>query len=81
MATKRPGSGWHGDPKGHAEAGRKGGETTAEAKGPEFYSEIGRKGGQASPTKFKEGSERAREAGRKGGESRGHDAGMEMNEE
>jgi len=64
---KQEGSGWHGDPEGHAEAGRKGGEATAQ-KGSEFYSEIGKKGGEASPGKFEEGSERAREAGRKGGQ-------------
>ena len=28
------------------EAGRKGGETVAREKGPEFYSEIGKKGGE-----------------------------------
>jgi len=28
------------------EAGRKGGEVTAERHGPQFYEEIGRKGGQ-----------------------------------
>ncbi len=28
------------------EAGRKGGETVREERGPEFYSEIGQKGGQ-----------------------------------
>ncbi len=28
------------------EAGRKGGETTSERYGPEFYEEIGHKGGQ-----------------------------------
>ncbi|MDP2671637.1 MAG: general stress protein [bacterium] len=67
--TKREGSGWHGDPEGHAEAGRKGGEKTASERGPEFYSEIGRKGGEASPTKFEKGSERARQAGRKGGQN------------
>lgn len=66
---KRQGSGWHGDPEGHAEAGRKGGQTTSRERGEEFYSEIGRKGGEASPTKFEKGSERAREAGRKGGEN------------
>lgn len=60
--------GWHGDPKGHAQAGRKGGEATAKKYGREFYEEIGQKGGEASPTKFKKGSQRAREAGRKGGQ-------------
>lgn len=64
---KRRGRGWHGDPDGHARAGRKGGLTTAARKGPSFYSRIGRLGGKASPTKFEEGSQRARSAGKKGG--------------
>lgn len=59
--------GWHGDPKGHAQAGRKGGNTVKEKYGVEFYETIGEQGGKASPTKFKKGSERAREAGRRGG--------------
>ena len=67
MTTR--GRGWHGDPEGHAKAGRKGGEKVSQERGPEFYSEIGRKGGEASPGKFEKGSQRAREAGRKGGES------------
>jgi len=65
MAKK--GRGWHGDSTGHAKAGRKGGLATKRNQGVEFYEDIGRKGGLASPTKFKEGSQRAREAGRKGG--------------
>lgn len=40
------------------EAGRKGGEKTAETHGPDFYSEIGRKGGsvknKGNKTKVKE---------------------------
>ncbi|HLV81347.1 MAG TPA: hypothetical protein VKT32_13765 [Chthonomonadaceae bacterium] len=39
------GRGWHGDPQGHAEAGRKGGE--AVSKDREHMAEIGRKGGEA----------------------------------
>lgn len=66
-----PGRGWHSDPEGHAQAGRKGGDATAKKYGPNFYEEIGRKGGQASPGKFKKGDKRAVEAGRKGGQSRG----------
>lgn len=64
------GRGWHGDPDGHAAAGRQGGETVSKERGPQFFSEIGKKGGEASGGKFKKGSERAREAGRKGGRSR-----------
>jgi general stress protein YciG len=37
------GPGWHGDPRGHAEAGRKGGEKTASK--PGHMAEIGRRGG------------------------------------
>ncbi len=36
--------GWHGDSKGHAKAGRKGGMITAKTHDESFYSEIGRKG-------------------------------------
>jgi hypothetical protein len=68
MPNKSDNRGWHGDPKGHAEAGRKGGETTSQKYGKEFYEEIGKEGGQSSPTKFKKGDKRAKEAGRKGGQ-------------
>lgn len=68
MADKKNSKrGWHGDPQGHAMAGRKGGNITSITYGAEFYKEMGRKGGKASSGKFVEGSERAREAGRKGG--------------
>lgn len=56
-----------------AEAGRMGGEKTAETHGPEFYSEIGSKGG-SQRAKQHEGSIEARgktsleEAGHKGGQ-------------
>jgi general stress protein YciG len=63
------GRGWHGDPEGHAQAGKKGGRKVARERDSNFFSEIGRKGGQNSPGKFEKGSERAREAGRKGGRS------------
>jgi general stress protein YciG len=55
------------------EAGRRGGEKTAETHGPEFYSEIGSKGG-SQRAKQHEGSFEARgktsleEAGHKGGQ-------------
>jgi general stress protein YciG len=39
------------------EAGRLGGEKTAETHGPEFYSEIGRKGGQKVRKLVREGKE------------------------
>ncbi|MBI3486504.1 hypothetical protein HY025_06255 [Candidatus Daviesbacteria bacterium] len=41
------GRGWFGDSRRHAEAGRKGGQSTASGRGQAFYSEIGRKGGRS----------------------------------
>jgi uncharacterized protein len=43
------------------EAGRLGGEKTAETHGPEFYSEIGSKGGQKVRRLVREGKEREEE--------------------
>jgi len=43
------------------EAGRLGGEKTAETHGPEFYGEIGRKGGQKVRKLVREGKEREEE--------------------
>jgi general stress protein YciG len=40
------------DPEEHKKISQRGGETTREKYGPEFYRSIGHKGGQASPTKF-----------------------------
>jgi uncharacterized protein len=71
MPSNNQGRGWHGDPEGHAKAGKKGGETVARERGKEFYEEIGSEGGKVSPGNFKNDPERAREAGRKGGEARG----------
>lgn len=68
-ASKKKGRGWHGDPAGHAEAGQKGGQITADSYGQRFYQEIGRRGGRVSPGNFKNNPERAKSAGRKGGES------------
>lgn len=48
------------------EAGRKGGQTTSQRYGPDFYEEIGRKGGQAVSDKY--GPEFYGEIGRKGGQ-------------
>lgn len=71
MANKsKKGRGWHGDPEGHARAGRTGGQQTALTHDESFYSEIGRKGGRVSPTKFQEGDNRASIAGRRGGKAR-----------
>lgn len=47
------------------EAGRKGGEKTAETRGPEFYQAIGKKGGEA----VSRDRQHMSEIGRKGGEA------------
>ncbi len=49
-----------------AEAGRKGGETTAKTHGHEFYEEIGRKGGEKGGPKVAELIEKGKEAERRG---------------
>lgn len=66
--TKR-GKGWHGDPAGHAKAGRKGGKMSSGnfKHNPERAAAAGRIGGRLSPGNFKHNPERARTAGRKGG--------------
>jgi general stress protein YciG len=56
-----------------AEAGRMGGEKTAETHGPEFYSEIGSKGGsqrakQHEGSAAAEGKTSLEEAGHRGGQ-------------
>jgi uncharacterized protein len=68
-ATKRVGKGWHGDPLGHAKAGRKGGMKSSGnfRNDPGRAAEAGRLGGHMSPGNFKNNPERARAAGRKGG--------------
>lgn len=48
---KGKGKGWHGDPEGHARAGREGGEATRDEYGEEFYSEIGQRGGRRRGSK------------------------------
>jgi general stress protein YciG len=67
---KGVGRGWHGDSEGHAKAGKKGGDTTAERHGEDFYEEIGKRGGVKSTGKFKKGDKRAVEAGKAGGSKR-----------
>lgn len=49
-----------------AQAGRRGGETTAKRYGREFYGEIGRKGGRTVSSKY--GHEHFEAIGRKGGQ-------------
>src|SRR5439155_10936175 len=55
------GRGWHGDPEGHAAAGRKGGTKVSENR--DHMAEIGRRGG----TKVSQNREHMAEIGRRGG--------------
>lgn len=50
MPDKGQGKGWHGDPEGHAKAGKKGGEQSGGnfKNDREKASEAGRKGGESS---------------------------------
>lgn len=45
-SSSSKGRGWHGNSKGHASAGRLGGQATAKSQGETFYSDIGRIGGK-----------------------------------
>ena len=58
------GRGWHGDPAGHAAAGRKGGQKIASNR--EHMAEIGRRGGEA----VSRDRRHMAEIGRKGGQAR-----------
>ena len=65
-SMKSKGRGWHGDPEGHASAGRKGG--TKVSRDRSHMAEIGRKGGkitQARGTGHRFTSATARAAGKK----------------
>lgn len=55
------GRGWHGDPQGHAAAGRKGGHTVSRNR--DHMAEIGRRGG----SKVAENRDHMAEIGRRGG--------------
>lgn len=59
------GRGWHGNPEGHAEAGRKGGQTVSQNRA--HMAAIGRKGGQS----VSQNRNHMAEIGRRGGQSRG----------
>lgn len=59
------GRGWHGDPEGHAAAGRKGGQKVARNR--EHMAAIGRKGGVA----VSKDRQHMANIGRKGGQARG----------
>lgn len=61
--------GWRGDHQKHADAGKKGGQTTYQIHGSDFYKRIGAMGGLVAPSKFTEGDPKAREAGKKGGQA------------
>jgi general stress protein YciG len=67
--VKSVGKGWHGDPQGHARAGRKGGiKSSGNFRNDHDRAVMaGRLGGSLSPGNFKHNPERARAAGRKGG--------------
>lgn len=55
------GRGWHGDPEGHAAAGRKGGRKVSQNR--QHMAEIGRRGG----SKVAQDREHMAEIGKKGG--------------
>jgi len=59
------GRGWHGDPEGHAAAGRKGGQKVSRNR--EHMAQIGRKGGEA----VSRDRQHMAQIGRKGGQARG----------
>ncbi len=59
------GRGWHGNPEGHAEAGRKGGQSVSQNRA--HMAAIGRKGGQS----VSQNRNHMAEIGRRGGQSRG----------
>jgi len=69
VEEKSVGKGWHGDPEGHARAGRKGGQASSGnfKNDTKRAAAAGRLGGQKSRGNFKHNPERARAAGRKGG--------------
>lgn len=46
MENQGSGRGWHGNPEGHAAAGRKGGASQMRTKGREYFVELGRRGGR-----------------------------------
>ena len=58
------GRGWHGDPEGHAAAGRKGGRKVSQNR--QHMAEIGRRGG----SKVAQDRQHMAEIGKKGGESK-----------
>jgi general stress protein YciG len=58
---KRSGRGWHGNPEGHAAAGRKGGAKVSQNR--DHMAQIGKKGG----TKVSQNRQHMAEIGRKGG--------------
>src|SRR5579871_6317370 len=61
-STQTRGRGWHGDPEGHASAGRKGGTKVSQDR--HHMAEIGRRGG----AKVSQDRDHMAQIGRKGGE-------------
>jgi len=76
--VSQAGRGWHGNPEGHAEAGRKGGRVAHERGRAHRFTheearEAGKKGGRtahARGTAHEFNSDEARQAGKKGAASR-----------
>jgi len=68
MNRNDKGKGWHGDPEGHAKAGRKGGKATAEKFDEVYFARIGRKGGKT--TSQEHGKHFYQKIGRMGGMAR-----------
>ncbi len=67
------GQGWYGDSEGHAKAGQKGGQKTAQTHDSEFFSEIGSKQGKENnPGNFANRDKNdVQDAAKKGGEASG----------
>ncbi len=65
VSNEGSGRGWHGDPAGHAAAGRKGGMTVSQNR--DHMAAIGRKGGES----VSKNRNHMAEIGRKGGQARG----------
>lgn len=75
MNKSKRGKGWHGDPEGHAKAGRKGGKATAEKFDEGHFARIGRKGGKT--TSQEHGKKFYQKIGRMGGRARGEENTVE----
>ncbi|HUC20963.1 MAG TPA: KGG domain-containing protein [Candidatus Polarisedimenticolaceae bacterium] len=76
------GQGWYGDSAGHAKAGQKGGQKTAETHDSDFYSEIGSKQGKENnPGNFaNRPKDEVREAASRGGQHSGSNRSDDSND-